>query len=294
MKNNVSEEQIKKPFFKSATFLNKLAPILLFSISFITAIYSGLFLANNNFLKALSFALSIFFIIGMHGLGHFIIARAYGVASRPPYFIPCVGLGGTLGAFTKMIWPINDRKVLLRIFSSGPICGFIASLIIFSVGLSMSEIVEKTQINSFVVNLGDSCMTYLMIKVFFGTIRQNQDIVFHPVAFAGWIGFLYNLWHLFPVGRLDGGRIIYGLWGYRITKIISIIFLVGLAGLSYFWHKWIGLVAFGVICMITFKRQYEFDKYHQQIGRLELFLSSFSFIILIITFIPIPISFGNL
>jgi len=38
-----------------------------------------------------------------------------------------------------------------------------------------------------------------------------------------------DLWLLFPAGRLDGGRFVYALWGYRPSLVVTWLAIVTLA-----------------------------------------------------------------
>jgi membrane-associated protease RseP (regulator of RpoE activity) len=43
--------------------------------------------------------------------------------------------------------------------------------------------------------------------------------------------------NLIPAGQLDGGHLLYSLFGKKATRVLPIIFVV-LAGLGFFWTGW--------------------------------------------------------
>jgi hypothetical protein len=57
------------------------------------------------------------------------------------------------------------------------------------------------------------------------------------VAFAGWAGLLVTALNLIPVGTLDGGHVIYALFGDKSRRAFLII-IVMLFGLGWFWNGW--------------------------------------------------------
>jgi len=63
------------------------------------------------------------------------------------------------------------------------------------------------------------------------------DVMLHPVAWAGWAGILVTFLNLIPAGQLDGGHVLYALFGTRVRKALPII-LILLLGLGLFWSGW--------------------------------------------------------
>jgi membrane-associated protease RseP (regulator of RpoE activity) len=62
-------------------------------------------------------------------------------------------------------------------------------------------------------------------------------VLIHPVAFAGWAGILVTALNLIPAGTLDGGHVIYSLFGDRAKKVFPLI-IVLLVLLGFFWNGW--------------------------------------------------------
>ena len=275
-------------------FLHWIAPSFLFFLTFATTLFAGSLMSDEEYwsasslVKGLPYALATIFIMGSHAFGHYLTARAHGVGAYLPYFVPKLGVAGTAGAYTKMKWPIENRNSLIHIFTIGPIAGFCASWLLFIIGLNMSSIMD-VQTSQYSLTLGDSLITYLTERLIFGSVPENKDVMLHPLAYAGWMGLYYNWWHLLPIGKLDDGRILYALFGFKKTKWISWCSIIILVILGFIWSGWIAMAIFGAICMINFRDQYPTDNYVDEIQKTQPLLILIALIILIVSFAPIPL-----
>jgi len=61
-------------------------------------------------------------------------------------------------------------------------------------------------------------------------------MIHYPLIFSGFLAMFFTAINLLPIGQLDGGHVVFGLFGYKKAKIISeILFLVFMfyAGLGW-------------------------------------------------------------
>ena len=107
---------------------------LLFLATIVTTIWAGALHQGVNLLAdpqqlmvGVPYAAALLAILGVHEMGHFIVARWHGVDVTWPYFIPVpMGLG-TLGAFIQIKSLIQSRRAVFDVGIAGPLAGlFIA------------------------------------------------------------------------------------------------------------------------------------------------------------------------
>jgi len=259
-------------------------------------------------LKGIPFSLSLMLILLSHEFSHYFASKRHGVKATLPYFIPFPNIIGTLGAFIKMKSPIITRSALIDIGASGPIVGFIVSVVIAVIGLQMSEVVQVPK-TAGTFHFGDSILFYYLYSLVIGVVPPGQDIVLHPIAFAGWIGLFVTSINLMPVGQLDGGHITYALGGeglHRKTSmaVFIILLFMGLTKLfiyadimsvsveiydyadKYLWEWW---AMWAVILSFFGLRHPPVLHWETRLDSRRRFIGWITFFIFIITFIPVPV-----
>lgn len=271
----------KFPFLHLVLFI-----LTIMSTLFVGAMQTGadVFAEPEKIYKGVPFSLTLMVILLSHELSHYFTSKRHGVKATLPYFIPAPTIIGTFGAFIKMKSPIVTREALIDIGASGPIAGFIISVIAVIVGLQLSHIVPVTQASG-TLDLGDSILFSFLSQIILGATPSGSDILLHPVAFAGWIGLFVTSINLIPVGQLDGGHIAYAILGEKNIRLsIFLILMMILLGLL----SWEGWFVWSVLLLILGLRHPPVIYWEAPLGGKRKFVGWLALVIFIVTFIPAP------
>jgi membrane-associated protease RseP (regulator of RpoE activity) len=272
---------------KKVPFLHLLLFFLtLFSTVVAGAIQTGIDLLKEpgKIYKGLPFALTLMTILLCHELSHYFASRKHNTKATLPYFIPAPTIIGTFGAFIKMKSPIVTRKALVDIGASGPIAGFIISVIATIIGLQMSEVVPIAKTRG-VLNLGDSILFSFLTNIVLGVTPADSDILLNPVAFAGWIGLFVTSINLIPVGQLDGGHIAYALLGEKHIRLSFLLILVMVFLGLLLWEGW---AIWAILLLILGTRHPPVLYWEVPLDYRRKFIGWLALVIFVLTFIPVP------
>ncbi|MCC6986976.1 MAG: site-2 protease family protein, partial [Anaerolineales bacterium] len=215
----------------------------------------------RNIFTGWPFALSLMGILLAHELGHYFMSRYHKTPATLPYFIPFpFSPLGTMGAAILMRGTPKNKRILFDIGVAGPIAGLVIAIPVLIYGLSLSTLgpIEPNP-GGF---LEGNSLIYLLAKfVVFGQLLPapaepqgilywlqyfftgrpvpfgGLDVFIHNVAFAGWAGILVTALNLIPAGTLDGGHVIYSLFGEKAKKAFPYIVAL-LVGLGFAWSGW--------------------------------------------------------
>ena len=218
-----------------------------------------------------------------HELGHYLACRRYGIDSTLPYFLPFPNLIGTLGAFIRIRSPIRRKQELFDIGVAGPLTGFLLALPALAYGLSLSGVGIEAKGEGW-LSLGDPLLLQLLARVFIPEAPSNY--ILHPVAFAGWVGMLITSFNLFPIGQLDGGHVVYALFGSRARLIARLALVVFLALGVFFWVGWFVWAA--LILAVGLKHPPISDE-QAPLSSVRKALAALMVLVFILSFIPDPI-----
>ncbi|NOY63931.1 MAG: site-2 protease family protein [Nitrospirae bacterium] len=288
--------------------------LILFVLTVLSTLMAGalqkginIFSEPARIVEGIPFSVSLLAILLTHELSHYFASKINHTEASLPYFIPAPSIFGTFGAFIKMRSPIATRKALIEIGASGPIGGFIVALIVSIYGLSLSSVVDLSSEHVGLV-LGDSLLFRLLSRIILGVPPEGKDILLHPVAFAGWIGFFVTSMNLLPIGQLDGGHIAYALFGQRRHRRISFFLATTLAivGISRLYlysdifssgifntlrnYLWEGRAVWAFLLFILGIDHPPVVFWEEPLPKSRQIMGYVALIIFILTFVPVPIS----
>ena len=272
-----------------------LVPIILFLLTAATTIVSGVtfkgidpFKNPSRLLEGLPFSFTLLTILLAHEFGHFFASQRHGMQSSLPYFIPAPPLItlGTFGAVIKSRAQDINKKALLDIGAAGPLAGFVIAIAATVIGLNLSEVATLPKTGE-VNGLGSSIIFQILSYLVIGSVPENQGILLHPIAFAGWIGFLMTSVNLLPIGQLDGGHIAYAVFGkrHRAISITMLMFLIILA--VFTWPGWLFLaILYAILCVRH--GHPSLPDGQVTLGRKRRLIGWFSLVVFVLTFLPLP------
>jgi membrane-associated protease RseP (regulator of RpoE activity) len=246
-------------------------------------------------LNGILYSFPVIVILSAHEMGHYLACRYYGMHCTPPYFIPVpISPTGTLGAFIKIQSRFPSKKSLFDIGIAGPLAGFFFILPTLWIGISLSKIVPKGIVPHGTLNFGEPIILRFFGKLILGYSPAHQDMLIHPIVMAAWVGLLATSLNLLPIWQLDGGHIAYAMIGRSWQKRLSIATLIALIFVSFAgWPTPSYLLFFVLILIFGIRSRF----YHpatmgdeEELGSGRMILGTIAFLILIVCFMPVPIS----
>jgi len=230
-------------------------PRILFGIVILFVMTDGYFKTSNaNSIieigdpleMAAIYTLSLLGILGIHELGHIIAAKAHGLKTTWPYFIPGIpGLPGipiigipTFGALIQSRGLTINREILFDVAIAGPIAGLVITIIVSIYGAYTAPILEPSIVEGLYEesrlmewSLGESLLMSASLTMF-GKGGSGHEIIMTPILFAAWFGFLITFLNLLPAWQLDGGHMARTILGPKIHRYatfgsIGILFFLG-------------------------------------------------------------------
>jgi membrane-associated protease RseP (regulator of RpoE activity) len=238
----------------------------------------------------LPFSAALLGILGVHEFGHYTVGRLHRMPVSLPYFIPVPPpfFLGTLGAVIRLRGAIRDRRALFDMAVAGPLAGLVVAVPVYVLGLKLSPIVRMPK-GSEAVYFGDAILPKLLEWLTLGSVPPDFDILLHPVGVAAWFGFLVTALNLIPAGQLDGGHIVYALFGRQhalISKLaVGGLVLIGLYFRSFNWIVWAVLI----VGLMGFRHSPTMDDITPLDGRRRA-LGVFALILLALLLPPVPLS----
>jgi len=301
--------------------------IVLFIVTFVTTVFAGLQWTTNKIgpyelkelVNGLPYALSILFILGVHEFGHYFAAMYHKVKATLPYFIPFPPVPGffnfgTMGAVIKTKSVIPNNKSMFDIGIGGPIAGFVACLVVLVYGFTHLPPVDYLLAihpdyfspdygkDAIGVEFGSTLLFEFLKNLLTNPnefVPPMSEIYHYPYLCVGWFGLLVTAMNLIPVGQLDGGHIIYSMFGEKIHEAIASVSMIALLiigsdgildsfiglNVSFGWSGWLFWV---FILYIFIKIKHPPVPHFEKLSTGRMILGYFAMIIFILSFSPTP------
>jgi len=249
--------------------------------------YDGIdWLSAEAFAKgSVFFTLPLMAILGIHEMGHYVMAKRYKVRASLPFFLPAPGTFlGTFGAMISMRDPMPSRKALIDIGAAGPVLGLLTAIPITLLGLALMTVDPRPA----PLNSGGAVVIELpfLYQILGWFLPIPQDTILHPTAFAGWVGLFVTALNLLPAGQLDGGHVARAVLGDH-GKYLSYAAIALMFGLGLFYFGWMIIALF--ILLLGSRHPPPLNDLTRLDGKRQL-LAGAAAAVLLLSFVAIPVA----
>lgn len=295
-------------------------------VTFITTIIAGVDWTTgkggpyefSDLAKGLPYSISILFVLGVHEFGHYFAAMYHKVKATLPYFIPFPPMGlfnfGTMGAVIRTKSVIPNNKAMFDIGAGGPIAGFVACLILIYYGFTHLPSVDYMLAihpdyfspdygkGAIGLEFGDTLLFFIVRDILTNPdqfVPPMSEIYHYPYLCVGWFGLFVTSMNLIPVGQLDGGHIIYSMFGEKkheavasISLILLLLFgVIGIIsssfdiGIDFGWSGWL---FWAMILYFFIKIKHPPVTQFQKLGKGRMAVGIIAIVIFFLSFSPTP------
>lgn len=204
------------------------------------------------------YAVPLLLFLTVHEFGHYFAARYHGINTSLPYYIPFPFNGiGNFGAVISIREPIPSTRKLFDVGAAGPLAGFVVAFAVLVYAMAtlpgpeyLLDLAGHDALKEYIqqygafpeamlasengdqtvrIVVGDTLLYWLLAQVF-SNVPPMYEMYHYPVLFAGWLGLFFTALNLLPVGQLDGGHILYALfgkkWHGRLARGFVVILLI--------------------------------------------------------------------
>lgn len=303
----------------------------LFFVTFITTTIAGVEWTTGTMgpyefdvlASGLPYSLSILFVLGVHEFGHYFATLFHKVKATLPFFIPFPPIPGffnfgTLGAVIKTRTPVLNNKAMFDIGVAGPLAGFVACVILLVYGflnLPGQDYILQIHPDYFTPEYGAGSVSLTFgDTILFSFLREMltspgqfippmSEIYHYPYLCVGWFGLFVTAMNMIPVGQLDGGHIVYSMFGEKIHETIASISMLLLFGfgalglldivLEFNYNiGWTGWLFWGFVLYFFIKVKHPPVNTFEKLDTKRMILGYVSIFILLLSFSPTPFIVG--
>jgi membrane-associated protease RseP (regulator of RpoE activity) len=217
--------------------------------------------AWRHWLTGLPYSLSFLAFLTCHEFGHYFAALYYRVKTSLPYYIPVyfpyapMNIG-SFGAVIRLRDTPRSTAEYFDIGVAGPLAGFVVSVALLAYGYThlpppeylyqihpdyefIGGMPTEEQILDrippygpppFIYRTGNSALTWFFEQYVADPARlpNHFETIHYPFLFVGFITLFFTALNLLPIGQLDGGHVVYGLFGRKYANLVSRVTIVAL------------------------------------------------------------------
>ena len=221
-------------------------------------------LGGSDIWQGLPYSIAFLSFLTFHEFGHYFASLYHSVRATLPYyipiFIPVPGILniGSFGAVIRLQQIPESTRKYYDIGIAGPLAGFVISIFLLLYGFMNlppledyvlerngwyveefggvpSEEMLTTWLESDSSRMGYLVGTSLLFELMEEHIPDDPtqvpnhfDLIHYPFLFVGYITLFFTALNLLPIGQLDGGHIVYGMFGRKTASTISRLAVVAL------------------------------------------------------------------
>lgn len=312
----LDECDLHSPRIRRRVFL----PALLFLTACFTTFAAGVYgwrmnvihhtfwhLARLHWQQGLEYMAAVMAVLLAHEMGHFVMTVRHRVPASFPIFIPIPStVTGTMGAVITMDGRRANRKQLFDIGIAGPLAGLVLTVPIICAGIftakplppyqetdpaALISVDRQSQSvsakDATVIHFGEPLAVTLLRRWLRPEISPDMELAPNALYMAGWFGLLITGLNMLPISQLDGGHVIYGLFGRSSRLIARSMLVLAIAYIvvsgDYTWTAMALLVIFLGVDHPTTADD------HARIGAFRWALGFASLVIPILCFTPMPL-----
>jgi len=213
--------------------------------------------------KGLPYAISFLAFLSFHEFGHYFTSLYHKVKCTLPFYIPvyipipgAVNIG-SFGAVIRLKQRPSSTDKYFDIGIAGPLAGFMVSIFLLIYGFThlppleeyvysihpeykqqfgripspreMRAFLEAQNVQSY--QIGSSLLFEILKRVIPSDPAQippHFELMHYPFLFVGYLTLFFTALNLLPIGQLDGGHVMYGMFGARVSSIIARGAVIGL------------------------------------------------------------------
>lgn len=218
----------------------------------------------SDFFSGLQFSVPFLLILTVHEFGHYFAAKYHKIKVTLPYYLPMPPLQfsiGTMGAVIRLREKVFSKKQNFDIGLAGPLAGFVMALAVLfygftnlpepeyifqihpeyeAYGLNYADHVYENPKQSFFDPIIGKNLLFLFFETYVADpdrMPNPHEIMHYPLIFAGFLSLIFTFLNLLPIGQLDGGHVVYGLFGFKTHRIIASVIFV-----AFLFYASIGVV----------------------------------------------------